>query len=72
MRRDFTATGPNELWLTDITEHPTSEGKLYPCAIKDVYSNRIVGYSISDRMKSRIAVDTLAFAVARRGGDVAG
>lgn len=36
--RDFTATGPNELWLTDITEHPTGEGKLYLCAIKDVFS----------------------------------
>ncbi len=39
-------TAPNELWLTDITEHPTAEGKLYLCAIKDVCSNRIVGYSI--------------------------
>lgn len=68
VRRDFTATGPNELWLTDITEHPTAEGKLYLCAIKDVYSNRIVGYSISDRIKSRLAVDALASAVARRGG----
>lgn len=72
VRRDFTASGPNELWLTDITEHPTAEGKLYLCAIKDVYSNRIVGYSISDRMKSRLAVDALASAVARRGSDVAG
>jgi transposase InsO family protein len=36
VRRDFTASRPNELWLTDITEHPTSEGKLYLCAIKDV------------------------------------
>jgi len=72
VRRDFTATGPNELWLTDITEHPTAEGKLYLCAIKDVYSNRIVGYSISDRMKSRLAVDALASAVARRAVDVAG
>lgn len=40
--RDFTASAPNELWLTDITEHRTDEGKLYLCAIKDVYSNRIV------------------------------
>jgi putative transposase len=43
---------PNQLWLTDITEHWTGEGKLYLCAIKDVYSNRIVGYSIDSRMKS--------------------
>ncbi len=65
VRRDFHADKPNALWLTDISEHPTSEGKLYLCAVKDVYSERIVGYSISDRMKSRLAVDALTSAVAR-------
>ena len=70
--RDFSATAPNELWLTDITEHPTAEGKIYLCAVKDVFSNRIVGYSISDRMKSQIAVDAVASAVQRRGIDVTG
>jgi len=69
--RDFTASAPNELRLADITEHRTLEGKLYLCAIKDVLSNRIVGYSIDSRMKSRIAVNALNNAVARRG-DVAG
>lgn len=67
--RDFTAEGPNQLWLTDLTEHRTSQGKLYLCAIKDVWSNRIVGYSISDRMESQIAVDALNNAVARRAID---
>lgn len=71
VQRDFTAEEPNTLWLTDITEHRTGEGKLYLCAVKDVFSNRIVGYSISDRMKARLAVDALEHAVARRG-DVAG
>ena len=47
VRRDFTAPAPNQLWLTDLTEHRTREGKLYLCAIKDVWSNRIVGYSMS-------------------------
>ena len=47
------------------------EGKLYLCAIKDVFSGRIVGYSISDRMKARLAVDAVNSAVARRG-NVAG
>ncbi|MDT5012361.1 MAG: hypothetical protein QOH57_3978 [Mycobacterium sp.] len=63
------------LWLTDITEHVTGEGKLYLCAIKDVYSNRIVGYSIDSRMKARLAVAALDNAVARRrvdGAEVAG
>ncbi|MGW4669136.1 IS3 family transposase [Streptomyces sp. NPDC004324] len=66
VRRDFTADGPNRLWLADITEHATGEGKLYVCAIKDVFSNRIVGYSIDTRMKSRLAVTALGNAVARR------
>ena len=58
VRRRFTATAPNELWLTDITEHRTDEGKLYLCAIKDACSNRIVGYSI----------DSPDEGIARRGG----
>jgi transposase InsO family protein len=69
--RVFTAAAPNQLWLTDLTEHPTAEGKVYLCAVKDVFSGRIVGYSIDSRMKSRIAVAAIENAVARRG-DVAG
>jgi putative transposase len=64
--RDFSAPAPNVLWLTDITEHPTAEGKLYLCAIKDVYSGRIVGYSIDSRMKASLAVAALNSAIARR------
>ncbi|MGH8920445.1 MAG: IS3 family transposase [Actinomycetes bacterium] len=71
VRRVFSADRPNEVWLTDLTEHRTDEGKVYLCAVKDVYSNRIVGYSIDDRMKARLAVAALDHAVARRG-DVAG
>jgi ISMsm7 transposase (fragment) len=43
LQRDFTADDLNEVWLTDITEHPTDEGKLYLCAIKDAFSGQIVG-----------------------------
>ncbi|WP_083802347.1 DDE-type integrase/transposase/recombinase [Micromonospora sp. ATCC 39149] len=68
VKRDFTADGPNRLWLADITEHHTGEGKLYLCAIKDVWSHRIVGYSIDSRMKSRLAVAALDNAAARRAG----
>jgi transposase InsO family protein len=67
VERDFTAKSPNELWLSDITEHPTREGKLYLCAVKDVFSNRIVGYLMDSRMKSRLATTALSNAVARRG-----
>ena len=66
VRREFTAAHPNELWLTDITEHPTAEGKLYLCAIKDACSNRIVGYSIDDRMKATLAVAALRSATVSR------
>ncbi len=66
VERDFTATAPNRLWLTDLTEHRTDEGKLYLCAIKDVYSGRIVGYSIDSRMKASLAVAALNSAIARR------
>jgi len=66
VRRRFQAAAPDTLWLTDITEHPTGEGKLYLCAIKDLYSNRIVGYSIDSRMKARLAVTALKNAVSLR------
>ena len=49
-----------------MTEHPTTEGKLYLCAIKDAFSNRIVGYSIDDRMPAALAVRALDNAVAVR------
>ena len=70
-RHVFAADAPNQLWLVDITEHTTAEGKLYCCAIKDAFSGRIVGYSIDSRMKSRLAVQALENAAAMRG-DVAG
>jgi len=66
VERQFTAAGPNLLWLTDITEHRTDEGKLYLCAIKDVHSNKIVGYSIDDRMKAALAVAALRNAIGLR------
>ncbi len=75
VQRQFWAPEPNMLWLTDITEHRTGEGKLYVCAVKDACSNRIVGYSIDSRMKSRLAVAAISNAVAMRhaaGQDVAG
>jgi putative transposase len=65
--RQFTAAGPNQLWLTDITEHPTGEGKLYVCAVKDVFAGRIVGYSMGSRMKASLAVAALRNAIALRG-----
>gem|GEM_PF-3803724 len=55
IRHEFKADAPNKVWLWDISEHPTKEGKLDICAIKDVFSNKIVGYSIDTRMKGSLA-----------------
>lgn len=48
-KAQFTCEGLKQLWLADITQHRTRVGKLYLCALKDVVSRRIIGYSISDR-----------------------
>jgi putative transposase len=64
--RQLTASEPDRTWLTDITEHPTAEGKPCLCAFKDVYSNRIAGYSMDSRMTARLAVSALANAIALR------
>lgn len=62
--RQFSARVADQVWLTEFTEHRTAEGKLYLCAIKDVYSNRILGYSMNLRMKSSLAVAALDRVVA--------
>ena len=66
VKRHFKAEQPDQVWLCDITEHWTDEGKLYMCAFKDVCSGRIVGYSISDRMTAKLAVRALDNAVIGR------
>jgi len=66
VQRQFHAPAPDVVWLTDITEHPTLEGKVYVCSIKDVFSNRIVGYAIDQRMTAQLAVRALRSAIARR------
>lgn len=68
--REFTAEQANQVWLTDITEHWTKEGRIYLCAVKDIYSNRIVGYSIGSRMQASLAVNALENAVQQRGNPV--
>jgi len=64
--RVFRADHIDKVWLTDITEHPTLEGKLYVCAIKDLCSNRIVGYAINEWMTAQLATSALRAAIARR------
>lgn len=65
-KRDFTAIDVNTLWLTEITKHHATKGKLYLCVVKVCSSNKIVGYSIDSRMKAVLAVDTLKSAISQR------
>ena len=66
VQRQFRAADPDRVWVTDITEHPTVEGKLYCCAIKDLFSNRVVGYALDERMTAKLATAALRSAIARR------
>lgn len=66
IRRDFTADGPNERWVADLTEFPTLEGKLHLAAIVDLFSNRVVGWAIGPRRTAELAVDALVMAISRR------
>lgn len=64
--RKFHRLRPNELWVTDITEHPTREGKVYCAAVLDAYSRRIVGWSIDSRQDSTLVVNALDMAIRNR------
>jgi len=66
VRRDFTAEAPDRLWVTDITEHPTAEGKLYCAAVLDCFSRKITGWSIDIRQDRDLVINGLAMAVSRR------
>jgi putative transposase len=64
--RAFAVEGPDRLWLTDITEHPTGEGRLYVAAVMDAYSRRIIGWSIAGHMRTELVIDALGMATLRR------
>lgn len=64
--RDFTPSGPNERWAGDITYIPTREGWLYLAVVEDLFSRMIVGWSMDETMESRLVVDALEMAIARR------
>lgn len=66
VKRDFTATAPNQLWCTDITYLWTEEGWLYLAAIIDVFTRKIVGWAMRDRSTLPLALDALEMAVRRQ------
>ena len=65
VNRNFTPSRKNETWTTDITSIPTVEGWLYLAVVEDLFTRRIVGWSMSDTIDSRLVVDALQMALAR-------
>src|SRR6266540_2897207 len=64
--RAFARTGPNQLWVTDITEHPTREGKVYCAVVLDAFSRRVVGWSIDTSPSATLATNALGMAIEQR------
>ena len=64
--RVFVREGPNQLWVTDITEHPTREGKVYCAVVLDAFSRRVVGWSISHNPTAALTSNALGMAVGQR------
>ena len=69
VNRRFSASGPDRLWVSDITEHPTAGGKIYLAVVLDAWSRRVVGWSIADHLRSEVVVDALQMAIWRRQPD---
>ena len=67
--RAFLASAPNRLWVADITYLRTWEGWLYLVAVQDVFSRRIVGWSMADHMRTELVTDALQMALAKRRPD---
>ena len=72
VNRQFTVDRPDALWVGDVTEHPTAEGKVYLATVIDAFSRRVVGWSIADHLRAEIVVDALQMAIWRRNGREAG
>jgi putative transposase len=67
VERDFSAAEPDELWLTDVTYIATDEGWLYLCSILDVFSRRLLGWSLADHLRTELCLDALDAAAMVRG-----
>ena len=66
VERDFRPTGPDQTWSADITYISTWEGFLYLAHVQDLFSRRIVGWSMADHLRSELVIDALEMALARR------
>lgn len=69
--RDFTAVGPDKLWVADITFVPTASGFMYLAVVLDAWSRKIVGWSMANHLRTELVLDALEMAIGqRRPGDV--
>lgn len=66
LRRQFNPQAPNESWVTDITYIRTHEGWLYLAVVLDLFSRRVIGWSMQSRITKELALDALLMAVWRR------
>jgi putative transposase len=66
VRRDFAATEPNRLWVADLTEIATWEGKLYLAVVVDCFSRRCVGWAMAEHMRAELVVEALEMALWQR------
>jgi putative transposase len=64
--RDFTASGPDQLWVADITYVPTWAGFLYLAVVLDVWSRRVVGWAMDNHLRAELVIDALNMAVGQR------
>jgi len=69
LQRDFTATAPNQRWVTDITAITTDEGTLYLSAIEDLFSRKVVGWAMDAHMETSLIVRALDMAIGNRQPD---
>jgi transposase InsO family protein len=72
VKRDFARAAPNQLWVTDITEHRTREGKIYCAVVLDTYSRRVVGWSIDSSPDAALVTNALSMAISNRGPTIGG
>ena len=66
VNRSFNPAQQDHLWVMDVTEHPTREGRVYLAVVLDAFSRRVVGWSIADHMRAELVVDALQMAIWRR------
>ena len=72
VERQFARAAPNQLWVTDITEHRTREGKIYCAVVLDTYSRRVVGWSIDSSPTSALVTNALGMAISNRSPSAGG